>query len=103
MDCSEIGTGWADPSRQEIHLECPPGEPRPGDLIVEIIRDTSLPLRDSASRLFGHWVWDYNDIPREIWETAGPLIERRMTELRSRRIIRAAQCGGFTTEGSLGL
>jgi hypothetical protein len=100
---AEIGTGWFDPSKQEIHLECPPGEPRPGDLIAELIRDTGLPLRDASSRLFGNWEWDYSDIARTVWEKAVPLIERRMTDLYGRSIIRAGQCGGFTTEKSLGL
>lgn len=103
MEYSKIGTGWSDPTKQEIHLECPPGDPRPGDLIAEIIRDTGLPLRDSDSRLFGHWEWDYNDIQRDLWEAAVPLIERRMTDLYREGMIRAGQCGGFTTEESLGL
>ena len=103
MQYSGIGTGWSDPSKQEIHLECPPGDPRPGDLIAGIIRDTGLPLRDSTGRLFGHWEWDYNDIPRDLWEAAVPLIEVRMTDLYKEGIIRAGQCGGFTTEESLGL
>ena len=103
MDYSEIGTGWFDSSKQEIHIECPPGEPRPGDLIAELIRQTGLPLRDSVNRFFGHWIWDYSDIGREVWETAVPVIERRMTELYAKGIIRAGQCGGFTTERSLGL
>lgn len=99
----EIGTRWPDPSKQEIHLECPPGEPRPGDLIAELIGDTGLPLRHDVSRVFGHWTWEYNDIARTVWEKAVPLIGHRMMELYERNIIRAGSCGGFTNKKSVGL
>ncbi len=103
MSYSEIGTAWRDPSKQEIHLECPPGQPRPGDLIAELIEDTGLPLRDDTGRFFGNWEWDYSDIPKSVWETAATVIERRMAALYEQGIIRAGLCGGFTTEESLGL
>ena len=100
---AKIRTVWTDPSKQEIHLECPPGDPRPGDLMPRLLRGTGIPLRNSESRLFGHWEWDYNDIPREVWEAAVPIVMRRMRRLYRNGIIRAGQCGGFTSEESLGL
>ncbi len=103
MESSEIGTAWIDPSKQEIHVECPPGDPRPGDLMPELLRGTGIPLRDSVSRLFGHWEWDYNDISREVWDAAVPIIMGRLTRLYRDGVIRAGHCGGFTTEESLGL
>lgn len=103
MEYSKTGTAWIDPSKQEIHLECPPGDQRPGDLMQELLRGTGIPLRDSESRLFGHWEWDYNDISSEVWEAAVPTIMRRMARLHKDGIIRAGQCGGLTTEESLGL
>ena len=69
----------------------------------ELLLGTGVPPRDSESRLFGHWVWDYNDIPREVWEEAVPIITQRMRRLYQDGIIRAGQCGGFTTEESLGI
>lgn len=69
----------------------------------ELLLGTGLPPRESDGRLFGHWVWDYNDIPIEVWEAAVPIITRRMRRLYRDGIIRAGQCGGFTTEESLGL
>lgn len=100
---SEIGTGWPDPTKQEVHLECPPGEPRPGDLIAELIKDTGLPPRADLSRSFGHWAWDYNDIARTVWEEAVPLIERRLAAMYESGIIRAGHCGGYTSEKSFGV
>lgn len=99
MDGARMGSAKFDPCQQEIHLECPPGEPRPGDLIEELIRDTGLPLRDDVSRFFGHWVWDYSDIARTVWERAVPLIKQRMTDLYQSGVIRAGMCGGSTSKG----
>jgi hypothetical protein len=103
MSYSEIETAWCDPSKQEIHLECAPGEARPADLIAELIQNTGLPLRDDVSRFFGHWTWDYSDIAKIVWENAAKLTEHRMAALYQRGIIRAGHCGGFTTEESLGI
>jgi hypothetical protein len=85
------------PTRQEVHIECPPGEPRPGGLIAKVIRGTGLPLREDVVefRFFGHWKWEYHDIPREIWEAAVPVMFRRLKMLYKKKAIRAAHCGGF--------
>lgn len=69
----------------------------------ELLRDTGISPRKSESRLFGHWVWNYGDIPREVWEDAVPIIMQRMHRLHEDGVIRAGQCGGCTSEESLGL
>jgi hypothetical protein len=93
----EIGGAWPDPTKQEIHLECPPGEPRPGDLIAELIDGTGLSVRKDVSRVYGHWTWDYSDVPRSVWDSAVPSIERRMRYLSKTGVICAGGCGGFTS------
>jgi hypothetical protein len=100
---TRIGGSWPDPAKQEIFLDCPPGEPRPGDLMPALLKGTGLPLREDIGRLFGHWVWDYRDIPQGVWNAAVPLIERRMIRLFNAGIIRAGACSGFTSEEELGL
>jgi hypothetical protein len=102
---TRIGVVWSDPTKQEIHLECPPGEPRPGDLMPALLHGTGLPVREDVSelRFFGHWVWHYSDIPRDVWEAAIRRIERRMVRLLHAGIIRAGHAGGFTSEEELGL
>lgn len=100
---TRIGIVWPDPAKQEIHLECPPGDPRPGDLLAELLHGTGLPVREDIGRLFGIWMWDYRDIPRDVWDAAVPVIERRMLRLFNAGIIRAGACYGFTTEEELGL
>lgn len=98
-----IRVSWPDPAKQEVHLECPPGEPRPGDLLPVLLKGTGLPVRDDVGRLYGHWIWDYNDIPRCIWDAAVPVIERRMIHLLNKGVIRAGGCYGFMSEEDLGL
>lgn len=73
---------------QTIELDCPPGYPRPGDLIKQVIYNTGLPLRESASRLFGSWTWDYNDIDPYIWNAAYPLLKARIMGLYNAGVIR---------------
>ena len=70
--------------RQEIELDCPPGDPRPNDLIEEVIKDTGLPSRESSGILSGHALWDYSDIAPEIWQKATPTIIQRIRELYRR-------------------
>lgn len=66
---------------QTIDLDCAPGSPRPGDLIGDVIAGTGLPLRDTVSRLFGNWTWDYSDVSPAVWEEAKPLLKERITKL----------------------
>ncbi len=68
-------------TEQYIELDCPPGYPRPGDLISDIIEGTELPKRETVSRLFGNWVWDYSDIDPEVWKKIQPMIKERIEKL----------------------
>jgi hypothetical protein len=72
-----------------IDIDCPPGDPRPGDLIGGVIKGTGLPLReDVGSRFFGWWTWDYSDIAPDVWKRARPKIRRRIRRLYEAGIIR---------------
>lgn len=73
---------------QTIELDCEPGNPRPGDLIGAVIADTGLPERETVSRFFGNWTWDYTDIPAEDWAKAKPVLKERITALYNRGVIR---------------
>ncbi len=73
---------------QTIELDCPPGDPRPGDLIEDIIKNTGLPLRESVSRSFGCWTWDYNDIDPEIWKKVNDTLKERIEKLYNNGVIR---------------
>ena len=80
-------------SDQKIILDCPPGYPRPGDLIADVIKDTGLPAREDVSRFMGEWIWDYSDIPRETWEKAQPALKERITALYAAGQIRYGSWG----------
>ena len=73
---------------QTIELDCPPGTPRPGDLIAAVIEGTGLPARRPVSTFFGCWTWDYSDIPAEQWAIARIQIEQRIRALYRRGVIR---------------
>jgi len=73
---------------QTIELDCPPGNPRPGDLIAEVIAGTTLPKRNDIGRVFGCWTWDYSDIPCDEWEAARPILKRHIEDLYRRGWIR---------------
>ncbi len=73
---------------QSIELDCPPGDPRPGDLIAEVILGTGLPARPARSKVFGNWVWDYSDIDPEAWAAAKAIVGPRIARLHDRGVIR---------------
>ena len=72
---------------QSIELDCPPGSPRPGDLIDGVIEGL-LPQREMVGRFFGNWRWEYDDIPEEKWKEIKPIIKERVTELYNKGTIR---------------
>ncbi len=73
---------------QSIELDCPPGLPRPGDLIGWVIEGTGLELRESCSRLFGNWKWDYSDVDPEVWLKVKPILQERIEKLYHAGVIR---------------
>lgn len=68
-------------NQQTIEIDCPPGFPRPSDLIDAVIEGTGLPKREDVSRVFGEWTWDYNDISPEQWEKIQPILKERLVKL----------------------
>jgi len=75
--------------KRTIEIDCPPGNPRPCDLIAGVIKGTGLPLRNNVGyRFFGWWTWDYGDIAPEVWKHAWPMIRQRLVRLYERGAIR---------------
>lgn len=66
---------------QTIELDCPPGFPRPDDLIDGVIKDTILPKRNPVSKFFGNFTWDYQDIPADQWMQIKPILKERIEAL----------------------
>jgi len=73
---------------QTIEIDCPPGSPRPGDLIAGVIKGTGLKRREPVAKFFGNWVWDYSDVPRDKWNKIRPTLKERITKLYNDGVIR---------------
>ncbi len=73
---------------QIIELHCTTTGPQPDVLIVDIIKDTGLELRDAEPRTYGPWTWDYNDVDEAIWVKALPMLSSRIRALYKKGTIR---------------
>lgn len=74
---------------ETIELDCPPGAPRPADLISGIVEGTGLKLpEEHPTPFFGAVVYSF-DISREEWELLiQPVIKPRITALYNAGVIR---------------
>ncbi len=79
--------------RYTIGIDCPPGNPRPGDFIAQVIEGTGLPERATVSRVFGAWVWDYSDVEdiEAVWEQHSAAMFDRLKALNESGLIRGAE------------
>lgn len=66
---------------QTIELDCPPGSPRPGDLIKSVIAGTGLKAKEPESKLFGNWTWDYSEVPATEWQKVKAITRPRIEAL----------------------
>jgi hypothetical protein len=90
---TRIGGSWPDPGKQEIFLECPPGEPRPGDLMPALVKGTGLLLQEDVGPALRTLDVGLHDIPRDVWECCGPAYRAANGT--------AFQCGHHTRRGML--
>lgn len=77
--------------KHSFGIGCPPGYPRPGDLLITVLANTGLPPKESSSRCFGDWTWDYPEVSCDRWEKAQKLIEQRLKTLYKLGVIRWAE------------
>lgn len=83
---------------QTIHLDTPPGPPRPGDLIAGVLEGTGLEVPEApASTFFGDWAWVF-DVPDAEWnERVVPIVEAHIVALYNQGVIRY---GSWSTPGN---
>jgi hypothetical protein len=75
-------------AEQSIELDCPPGSPRPGDLIEGVIEGLGLDQKEPIFRIFGNWKWDYSEVEPDRWEKVKPTLAGRIQELYQAGLIR---------------
>lgn len=73
---------------QTIEIDCPPGNPRPGDLIADVIKGTGLESQAPVSMLLGNWTWDYSDVDPEKWKEIQPTLKERLENLYNSSVVR---------------
>ena len=78
----------AERGTQTIEIGCPPGNPRPKDLLPSVIEGTGLEVRDPVSMSFGDWEWDYNDIDPKKWKEIQPTLKDRLVALHNSGVVR---------------
>lgn len=76
------------PGPQTIEIGCPPGNPRPGDLLPGVIKGTGLEVREPVAMLYGDWEWDYSDIDPEKWKEIQPTLKERLVKLYNTGVVR---------------
>jgi hypothetical protein len=79
-------------AKYSIELDCPPGYPRPGDLLPRVLEGTGLSPENfhNTGRLFGNWTFELPDgqNKNEVYEKARDTIKQRITELYNSGAIR---------------
>jgi len=73
---------------RSIELDCPPGNPRPGDLIGGVITGTGLELKEPVSKFFGNWKWIFPEVSEEYWKGIQPTLKERIVKLHESGFIR---------------
>jgi hypothetical protein len=73
-----------------IELDCPPGFPRPSDLLPHVISETGLVLdpEKPSSAVFGNWEWIIPEDQNTLYESVRDLIKTRITDLYNNNHIR---------------
>jgi hypothetical protein len=76
-------------SKRTIEIDCPPGHPRPGDLIDGVLEGTGLEAGDTVARVFGNWVWAF-EADDASWEAVQAIVAPRLEALYHQGVIRYA-------------
>lgn len=73
---------------RSIELDCPPGDPRPGDLIEGVIEGLELPWPKEPNRSFGNWKWEWPEVDWKRWREIQPVLRKRILKLHKQGTIR---------------
>lgn len=74
---------------KSIELDCPPGTPRPGDLIDAIVKGTQLEgALPRPSMFFGNWTWHFDSVSDDDWVKIQEVTKLRIIRLYQQGVIR---------------
>jgi len=76
---------------QVIVIDCAPFTSRPDEVLPMALRNTVLTPRESTSRSFGEWIFEYNDIAPDVWKTTREIVGRNLEEMYNVGVIRYAE------------
>lgn len=73
-----------------IELDCPPGSPRPSDLLPGVLAETGVTLdpENTVGRFFGNWTWVIPEDQHAAYVAARDTIKGRIQDLYKRGSIR---------------
>lgn len=78
----------------ELGIDCPPGDPRPGDLLPRVLRGTGLRVSDFdlENKLFGAWTWRLKTSKSKdaLFLASRGLLIKRLERLVKRGTVRGA-------------
>jgi len=79
-----------EPEVHTIELDCPPGSPRPDDLLPGVLKGTGVEIdpQKTVTRFFGCWEWVVPEQYREAYEKHLKTIEARIKRLYEAGTIR---------------
>jgi hypothetical protein len=78
--------------RKSIELDCPPGAPRPWELIGYVTEGTGIVLDESdlaPGAIFGYREWVFPTLTDEEWKAIQPTLKARIVGLHEQGVIRA--------------
>lgn len=75
-----------------IEIDCPPGNPRPDDLIASVLSGTGLDEDDfdTSAPFFGHQTWILKEDPAKeaIFKASKPIFKERLEALYHQGVVR---------------
>lgn len=73
-----------------VELDCPLGNPRPGDLLPQVLEGTGITLdpEKTVARVFGNWQWVIPTEQESLYRAVRPIVADRVRALHAKGIIR---------------
>lgn len=73
-----------------IEIDCPPGNPRPTDLLPFVLEGTGLEVVEPSSSFFGNFTFQFEVESEEAWEKVTEVVAPKLKKLNADGVIRYA-------------